>query len=300
MRDGEIEAAILMADVAGSTSLYRAVGNAAALARISALLDDLRRAIDETGGEFIHSKGDDVLCLYREPSAAFRAARMMLAMAGEDIAIHAGLTFGPVIRARDDIFGDAVNIAARLAARANPGEALIGDSAAVRLGPAERSALRLLGQMNLKGAAEPLVIYRLSGLEHGGETRVVTSRIAAPRPHRTKAEPVVVALRHNGIVRTCSEGESVTIGRSPECDLVIERQWISRNHAVISNHDGKPRLHERSSSGTFLAMGGEREIFIRREEVILVGDGRISPGMPAEEDGAEVIAFELIRRPAAP
>jgi adenylate cyclase len=297
MRDGEIEAAILMADVAGSTSLYRAVGNAVALERISTLLDHLRRAIDATGGEFIHSKGDDVLCLYREPSAACAAVRTMLAMAGDDIAIHAGLTFGPVIRARDDVFGDPVNIAARLAARANPGEALVADSAAVRLHPAERAALRLLGQMNLKGAAEPLLIYRLSGAEWAGETRVVTSRLVSPLPRRPSAEPVMVELRHRGVVLICKEGESLTIGRSPECDLVIERQWISRNHAVISNQDGKPRLHERSSSGTFLAMGGEREIFIRREEVILVGDGRISPGMSAEEEGAEVIAFELIHRP---
>ena len=295
MDDAELNVAVLIADIVGSTTLYRSEGNAVALARISVLIDAMRGVIEETGGEFVHSKGDDVLCLYHDAGAAFEAARRLLALPGNGVEIHVGLNYGPVIRARDDIFGDAVNIAARLASRANPGEALIGDTVACRLEPASRAALRLLGQMNLKGATEPLLIHKLSGADAGNETRFVTAR-AAPLPGSGPRPGVYVELRHKGMVCVCRDGESISIGRAPDSDLVIDRQWISRNHAVISNHEGKPRLVERSSSGTYLAMGGEREVFIRREEVMLVGEGRISPGMSAEDEGAEVIAFELVGR----
>jgi adenylate cyclase len=295
MDDAELNVAVLIADIVGSTTLYRSEGNAVALARISVVIDAMRGVIEETGGEFIHSKGDDVLCFYRDAGAAFDAAQRLLALPGNGVEIHIGLNYGPVIRARDDIFGDAVNIAARLASRANPGEALIGDTVACRLEPASRAALRLLGQMNLKGATAPMMIHKLSGADAGTETRFVTAR-SAPLPGNGPRAGVYVELRHMGMVRICRDGESVSIGRAPDSDLVIDRQWISRNHAVISNHDGKPRLVERSSSGTYLAMGGEREVFIRREEVMLVGEGRISPGMPGDEEGAEVIAFELVGR----
>jgi hypothetical protein len=47
------------------------------------------------------------------------------------------------------------------------------------------------------------------------------------------------------------------------------------------------------SSGTFLSMDGERKILIRREEVLLVGEGRISPGVPADDPSAQIVRVEV-------
>ena len=70
MSEGEQNAAVLLADVVGSTALYRSRGNAAALQEISMLLDRLNAIIAAAGGQFIHSRGDDVLCMFAEATAA--------------------------------------------------------------------------------------------------------------------------------------------------------------------------------------------------------------------------------------
>ena len=95
---------------------------------------------------------------------------------------------------------------------------------------------------------------------------------------------------------SCGEGLSLSIGRDSHCDLVVDRPWISRSHALITNADSKVRFIDRSSSGTFLAIGGEPEVFLHREEIILVGRGQISPGLSMGQEGALLIEFEVVGR----
>src|SRR5258708_7390307 len=142
MSSDESAVALLLADITGSTPLYEAVGDAAALGRIGDCLDRLRSIVAEEGGTFIRSKGDDVLCYFVDPCSALRAARRMQSTG--PLAIHAGVHFGPVIHAHDDIFGDAVNLTARLAAAAKAGEVLISQSIVDRLPESETRNLRAL------------------------------------------------------------------------------------------------------------------------------------------------------------
>jgi adenylate cyclase len=286
-------ATVLLADVAGSTPLYESLGNVAALAHISNMLDQLETIATGLGGEIIRSKGDDILCIFADAAAAVDAARLMLNLAGIGVSIHIGLHHGDLIRARDDVFGDVVNGAARLASKANPGEALVAGSVAAQLTGAGHSLLRPLGQMLFKGVRDPMLIYKLSPDGTGTETRfMVKPRTAPPDRQVQEARPEIV-LRHNGVDRICCQDESLSIGRSPDCDLVLDRQWVSRHHAVIANSNGKVMLVERSSSGTYLTMGGEREMFIRREDVMLIGEGRISLGRSGHDAEAEPIQFEV-------
>src|SRR5260221_10670828 len=122
MRRSNLEAAVLLTDVVGSTPLYEAIGDAAALGQITNCLDTIRTIIRANGGEFIHSKGDDVLCIFVDPGAALVAASQILTSPrGGGISIRAGLHFGQVIRARHDIFGDVVNLTARVGALGKAG-----------------------------------------------------------------------------------------------------------------------------------------------------------------------------------
>src|SRR5262249_10849419 len=101
------EVALLLADITGSTPLYEEMGDAAALGRINDCLDRLRAIVAQEGGTCLRSKGDDVLCFFSDPCSALSAARRMLAQQGSGLlAIHAGMHFGPVIQADNDVFGD--------------------------------------------------------------------------------------------------------------------------------------------------------------------------------------------------
>lgn len=291
-RDG-VEAAVFLADVVGSTPLYESLGDAVAINRIDAWREAMRALVRENGGEFISSKGDDVLAIFAQPCAAFAAVSQMRAPGRFAISFHAGLHFGHVIRAGADIYGDAVNLTARLASAANPGEVLISQEIVELLSPADRQALRFLDKMTFKGKTEPRSIYTFLD-----DDRALNTEISFGKPEReaggASRRTIRITLRYNDQTQSCSDNESLTIGRSDDCSLVIRRQWVSRHHATISIANGRVRLAERSSSGTFISMQPGQEILVRREDVLLLGSGTISPGKQCSSSDAQVIHFEVV------
>ncbi len=292
-------AAILLADISGSTPLYEAVGDARAQRLIGSELRRLQAAIGEADGVCIRQKGDDVLGCFAEPSKAFRAVRAMLARpANHALRIHGGLHYGPIVRAGGDIFGEAVNLTARLAGLANADEALFSGSFVDRLAAREAACLRPLDRMRLKGVSSPIEVYSFVDDDPALQTQVPLSATEIrPAPASwSPAGAVTIVLAHGGGARRCGESESMLIGRSDECDVVLSRPWISRRHAMLTVRDGKAILADRSSSGTWVAIAGGHELVLRRESIVLTGNGLISPAMPPTRPEAEPIRFEIIRR----
>ncbi|WP_413990048.1 adenylate/guanylate cyclase domain-containing protein [Labrys okinawensis] len=293
MDQERVLAAVLLADVVGSTPLYDRIGDNAALQQISDYLNAIREIVARHGGNFIHSKGDDVLSLFEKPEAALTA---VCQISGElpkgSLRARIGLHFGPVIRTRGDVFGDVVNVTARLSTTANPGEVLISQSFFEALSAESRSPLRLLDKMAFKGKQELFDVYTLWSDDRALSTQIVRgatiiNRRSAPERH------INLVIRYGDLLRSCRQGEFVTIGRSPECDIVVERPWVSRHHATFTISNGRARLEERSSSGTFLSTGPDHEVFVRREDVLLFGSGVISPGLRSSLSEAQILHYEI-------
>ena len=296
--EAEIEAAVLLADITGSTPLYREVGDAEAARRVGLCLDRLRTIVSQEGGRSVRTKGDDVLCLFDDPMGAFRAVRAMLLQTGSDnLGIHAGLHFGPLVQARDDIFGDTVNMTARLAALANPGEALISRSVVGRLPQNDTVALRLLDHITFKGSHAPTEVFSLQVDDAGERTKAAFGHGSGHT--RTKHQRIVpnvtLTLRHGDHAITCHENQSLTFGRASDCDILIPRPWISRQHATIAIRRGKVQIDDRSSSGTYVVMRDGYEFFMRRESVLLTGSGIISPVLRPSDVKAEPIHYKIVR-----
>ncbi len=299
MADNATEVAILMADISGSSALYGEVGNAEALRLVGICLDNLKAIVEREGGTFIRSKGDDVLAIFAEASDAFAAARCMLSqqLTGPSLAIHVGASFAAVIRARDDIFGDGVNTAARLAAMAKPGELLVDGSLFGQLAETEQGRLQPLDTITFKGKNTPTRVFTLR--EEPTSLRTVIAGSARTTDARAVArEQPIVALRlsYRGQAFACAERKSLSIGRAGSNDIVIERPWISREHARVRVHRGKVELADSSSSGTYVALQPDYEILLKRETVLLTGSGVICPGMPPAAADAEIIDYEVTVR----
>jgi len=298
MSRNESEVAILLVDITGSTPLYEAIGDAAAERQIGACIEVLRSIIARRRGAFILSRGDDVLCTFDDPGLALRAAREMLAQAPTaQLAIHGGLHVGPVVHARGDIFGDAVNLTARLTALARPGEILISRRFVDGIPAAESASLRLLDHMTFKGKSAPTEIYSLVPEDGVARTEAVFGHGSGhTRTRYLRAVPEVsVTLRYADRAHACKEQESLSIGRSDDCDVVIGRTWVSRQHAFVTIRRGKVQLEDRSSSGTYVSMRDGYEFFMRRETVLLTGAGTISPAVRPSDASAEVVHYEVVR-----
>jgi adenylate cyclase len=292
--------AILLADISGSTPLYEAVGDAQAQRLVGRELARLQAAIRDTDGVCIRQKGDDVLGYFTQPSKAFRAVRTMLSHPADSaLRIHGGLHFGQIVLADGDIYGEAVNLTARLAALANAGEALLSQSFFDQLPPPEAACLQPLDRFRLKGVSSPIQIYSLVDDDVGAVQTQIFARPTEP-PAASHPWPgassVTLVLTHQSGSRHCGETESMLIGRSDDCDIVLSRPWISRRHAMVTVRDGKVMLEDRSSSGTYVAIGGGHELLLRRETIMLTGTGVISPALHPARPEAEPIRFEVVRR----
>ena len=138
--------AILFADVSGSTKLYETLGDAEALATIGRCLEVMRAVCDDHGGRIVKTIGDEAMAVFPLPAnAAYAAIAMqkqisaLRTASGAALAIHAGFHFGPVIDENADVYGDAVNVAARLSSLAKAGQTLISAETVDVLSPALRA-----------------------------------------------------------------------------------------------------------------------------------------------------------------
>lgn len=135
--------AIMFADVSGSTRLYDDHGNEVAKKIIDTCLGCLQVITETHQGVVIKKIGDELMCRFDNVAAAISAARLSQAefqslQVDENIklSIRAGIHFGEVIEDENDIFGDAVNVAARMAGIAKSGQIITTQSSVDEL-PAE-------------------------------------------------------------------------------------------------------------------------------------------------------------------
>jgi adenylate cyclase len=283
------EVAILLADVTGSTRLYESIGDAEAAIRVGRCLAWMREAVTGAGGTFVSSKGDDVLATFAEPGAALAAAeRLMAGMPMDGLSVHAGLHFGAVIASGSDIFGDAVNLTARLASLANAGEVLVSGDLVRRLSLTEAGCLRPLSAMRLKGKTLPVEVYTIED-----DAPLQTEIVLVPAGTSTAAEGMAVTLEFEGTRHDVAEGRSLSLGRAAENDLVVSRPWVSRQHATITVAHGRVQLTDRSSYGSYVLDALGCEIVALRETIVLVGMGRISLGTSVATPDAAVIGYAI-------
>src|SRR5213596_2158836 len=165
-------AAILAADVAGYSRLMGAdeEGTLAALKALRRELADPK--ISEHRGRIVKTTGDGMLVEFASVVDAVRcAAEMQRAMIDRNadvpedkrIPFRIGINLGDIIVEDDDIFGDAVNIAARLEALAEPGGICISGTVRDQIGTKLPLAFTDLGEQQVKNIAQPLRAYRIGG-----------------------------------------------------------------------------------------------------------------------------------------
>ena len=281
---GSRDTTVLFADVTGSTRLYEAAGDAQAVAAIAICLQAVRAAAESAGGRVVKTMGDEVMALFATPDqAADAAARMHHAVEtlppvdGHKLALRIGFHAGPVVQRDNDVFGDTVNLASRLADQATKGQVLTSADTVALMHPFMRNSTRRLYDIPVKGKADEIALCEVLWSKSPEITNFPVGR-TTPKPGRASLR---LKYRDQELVRR-RLGESVTIGREPGCTLVVGDPAASRQHCVIERRQDRFFLKDHSSNGTYLSIEGEGETILRREEIALRGHGWIAFGQPKE------------------
>jgi len=286
--------AVLFADVSDSTHLYRNMGDTAAFTQVRECLQTLEEAVRRYQGRVVKTIGDGAMCVFNRAADAAQAAIEMQdridlrvpAPGKSKITIRIGFHYGAVLLENDDVFGDTVNVAARMASLAVPGQILTTASTATTLPPLLQEKTRRLDALAVKGKSQAIDIHELQWQDSDSATLVPgrtggLARLAEPR----------LRIMHKG--RELEYRMTMSIGREPSHDIVIADMMTSRNHARIEKRLDKFALIDQSANGTYVTISGRDEIVLRREEFILYGKGTIAFGeSPQRQAGVTLIEFQ--------
>jgi class 3 adenylate cyclase len=286
--------AVLFADVSGSTKLYETVGDAEALKAIGRCLSLVRVACEGQGGRVVKTIGDEIMAVFPQADLAAEAAAEMQARISElppvgraRLAIRVGFHFGPAIAVEGDVFGDSVNVAARMAAIAKGEQVILSAETADALSPNVRARVREIDSLTVKGKQKEIGIFEL--IWQGADADLTSLAV------RPMTRPSRLELKHGTRELQLTESRpSLTLGRDAQNDVVIADKMASRAHARIERRRDKFVLIDQSSNGTYVTVAGEPEIHLRREELMLRGRGHICFGHAWQDVLDETLAFVCI------
>ena len=282
--------AVLFADMSGSTKLYLVVGDDRAREIVAKTLERWQQLTVADGGQVIQLRGDGMLCTFPSVDAALGAAVAMRDMPYEPtLSMHAGIHAGAVQRDAEQLYGDAVNTAARMSDIAKKFEIVLTAAAQAQLPePIRWRNLRLIPKVPVKGKPEPMDIYLLPN-----EKQKLTDYRP---PLHAKARAITLQLRYGTtLVIVDAAAAACLIGRDDECRMKIDHRLVSRRHASIECVSGKFFLQDHSTNGTYVteAGGGGEATLVQREIFQLKGTGAISLGIEPAANPDHCIVFSL-------
>jgi len=292
----ETKLTILFADVCGSTKLYETLGDAIARDTVAKCVTIMGEETARQKGRVVKTIGDEVMSVFEDPSAATDAASSMqerisagLMVEGKSINIRIGFHYGPVIVEADgDVYGDAVNTAARMAGQAKAAQILTTASTVEKLSDTWKASTRQIDLATVKGKKDEIAMIEILW-QREDVTRMSTSF----KPTSDKVNKAKLMLRYREQQVEVSESNpSVVMGRAEENDLVVKNTLISRLHARVEYRKGNFVLVDQSINGTYVRTSGGEELFVRRDNYPIKGNGIIGLGQRLAPESPDAISFQ--------
>ncbi|MBT7410893.1 MAG: adenylate/guanylate cyclase domain-containing protein [Methylococcales bacterium] len=295
----QVEIVILFADVVGSTSLFEQLGDVLAREKVSGCLDTLIGIVESNGGKLIKTIGDEVMCTFPDPNVAFQSACFMqeeisaqatrlTAQGGVPLAIRVGLHYGPALEEAGDVYGDAVNVAARVVGLCKPEQIMTTGQLIAAVNPMFAASTRLVEKTAVKGRQDEIEIIEVMW---GDDEEDVTQMVSGLFTKKEEVSASVVIKYQNSEVVVSDKNACMTMGRGMKNTLVVNSGKASRLHAKVEFRRGKFFLIDQSTNGTYVTKNGEGQVFVRRDETMLQGNGLIDLG---GDDQVDAITYDCL------
>jgi adenylate cyclase len=291
----EASLVVLFADVSRSTQLYEILGDHTAQGLVATCLSALSIVANHHGGAVIKTIGDEIMCTFPDATSTLEAAQAMqraieqlpevsnLGLA--PLSIRIGFHLGTIVHREGDIFGDAVNVAARMVALAKPRQILTTEPTVNTLLEGFRPMVRCIDRTAVKGKSGEFDIYEVIW-----DTMEMT--FMATRPVASRLRQARLRLWCSGaLVEIDQSRPFASLGRHSDNEIVVPEAFASRLHCRVEYRRGKFVLVDQSTNGTYVAVRGKDGVFLHRDEMVLEGSGVIGLGREVDPDGEGAIHF---------
>ena len=288
------ERTVVFSDIAGSTRIIETVGDVQGHQVVASVLECLAEVTGRHRGIVVKTIGDEIMSSFEDPADALAAAIEMQRELRDRSPVHGvhakvriGVHGGPVLIENGDLHGDVVNTAARVVAMAK-GDQILTTEDTLRAIPVPDVDQRDLGEHPLKGKDAPV---RLKEVLWEGDLTGVTTVL--PNFASMGRATLDLVVSEEPMTFEGTRSTPITIGRGEGSTVEVPDAAASRSHASVSVRHGRFYLVDHSTNGTYVLPGGESEIFVHRDEVLLRGAGEIRLGRSAAEGGGPALRYAV-------
>lgn len=287
---------VLFADIAQSTALFEKYGDDKARSAISSVLNTLLEVSEKHQGVLIKTIGDEIMCTFPTADLAIEASvGMQESVAGNfvlgthPIGIRIGFHHGKVIAEKGDVYGDTVNVAARMAGLAKKGQIITNSLTFNNSTLVNNIKHRSLGKTKVKGKLLPVKIVEIFWQKDVSQVTRISSALDLKLPDAA----FTMILNINGRqLKMTEKSPNKVIGRGEECDIQVLAPMASRVHAELQFSDGNFKIEDQSTNGTWLELNGN-SLRLHRDKTVLLGKGMIALGNADFSDKSMIIEFEI-------
>ncbi|HRD87001.1 MAG: adenylate/guanylate cyclase domain-containing protein [Candidatus Accumulibacter sp.] len=296
MSNGETNASLIHAAVAGSSRLFARLGTTEATHAVERCMKRMVRGIDGFHGRLVRSARDELSALFDNANDACQAAIAMQRrvadlppVSGVQLAIRVGVHHGAVVEHEGEVFGDAVRVAESLAGLAGAGQLVTSGETQALLTPQLQSLTRRLeGRPDTELPGDGTAFEVIWAEPRAEPRHPVVEKSQSPRERELR-----LCIRYGHYVKLLDRHRpSVAMGRDAGCEITVHNRRASRQHARIERRGGHFVLIDLSTNGTFVTVSGEQELFIRHEQFVLRGSGVISFAASAASAAADIAEYE--------
>lgn len=288
---------ILFVDISGSTALFERLGDTTARLIIAKGLNTLTKIIERFGGTIIKSIGDELMATFSSPDNAIEAAdnmqrelsHIIFQQINAPLSIRIGLHYGSVLIENQDVFGDSVNVAARIVALAKARQILTTSQLLNALAVADNASFRLIERAQVRGKQHTLDVY-----ERLWEQDISEVTVIAHQPVMAMKLVQECLLLHYQTQRLTINATHTTaqIGRDRQNTICITSSQASRLHAKIEYRKAKFILTDQSTNGTFVTTPNGT-LRLHRDSMELSEHGFMGCGAAVSDTDPEAIHFDI-------
>lgn len=288
--------AILFADVCKSTQLFETHGDLRARELIAHALGIMTESTERYHGRVVKTIGDEVMSVIPTADKVVLAAVDMQRVLSQDplmkehqIGIKIGFHYGDVLEEHGDVFGDAVNVAARMVGSAKRDQIISNQETLGYLSPLTPARTRSLGFSKIRGKADMLELQEILWQEDTSSVTTVSKTLG----HADLFSDVQLSLRFAGdVINLNDKTTGFSMGRDFRNELVVESEWVSRVHASIEFRTRSFVLIDSSTNGTYVQFDNEEPLFLQRDEITLRKQGVICLGQSIDLTNPLLLYFQ--------
>lgn len=288
---------VLFADICDSTGLYEALGDDGGRRLVLECQEIMKGVVARCDGTTIECVGDELMCTFPDAArAGWAACELHREVEGANaalaaaVAIRIGFQYGPVATDREQIYGDTIHVARRLASLAKPKQTVTSRQTKERIPPADQLPSRFLERTHLKGKPEAFELFEIVWDEEAATARDTSRHPPSARPqHELRIEAEGRSLQVDELHPTLS------LGRDARTDIAFDHKKVSRFHARIEYRRDRFVFIDQSTNGSVvIEQGGSRQ-FVLRDEWMLTDAGTIVLGPGDPDADFPQVRFEVRR-----